>query len=98
VVRTHAGLRAARERELGFQGVYRIPPDGGDPELVVDRDEYEQPNGLCFSPDKSLLYVNDTAKARIKVYDVNADGSSRTGGCSSRESARALSTRASPTG
>lgn len=69
------GSGLARERELGFQGVYRIPPDGGDPELAVDRDEYEQPNGLCFSPDESLLYVNDTAKARIKVYDVNADGS-----------------------
>ena len=41
-----------RDRELGFQGVYRIPPDGGDIELVVDRDKYEQPNGLCFSPDE----------------------------------------------
>ena len=38
-------------------------PDGGDPELVVDKDEYEQPNGLCFSPDESLLYINDTPKA-----------------------------------
>ncbi len=64
-----------RERELGFQGVYRIPPAGGEPELVVDRDEYEQPNGLCFSPDESLLYVDDTVKACIKVYDVNAGGS-----------------------
>ena len=69
------GDGVARERELGFQGVYRIPPNGGEPELVVGRDEYEQPNGLCFSPDESLLYVNDTVKARIKVYDVNADGS-----------------------
>jgi gluconolactonase len=64
-----------RERELGFQGVYRVPPGGGDPELVVGRDEYEQPNGLCFSPDESLLYVNDSPGAFIKVYDVNADGS-----------------------
>jgi gluconolactonase len=64
-----------RERELGFQGVYRIPPGGGDPELVVGRDEYEQPNGICFSPDESLFYVNDTPAALIKVYDVNADGS-----------------------
>jgi gluconolactonase len=63
-----------RERELGFQGVYRIPPGGGDPELVVGRDEYEQPNGLCFAPGESLLYINDTPGAFIKVYDVNADG------------------------
>jgi gluconolactonase len=63
-----------RDRELGFQGVYRIAPDGGDPELVVDRDRYEQPNGLCFSPDESLMYVNDTPNALIDVYDVNDDG------------------------
>jgi gluconolactonase len=64
-----------RERELGFQGVYRIQPGGGDPELVVDRDVYEQPNGICFSPDESLFYVNDTPGAYIDVYDVAADGS-----------------------
>jgi gluconolactonase len=64
-----------RERELGFQGVYRVPPGGGDPELVVERDAYEQPNGICFSPDESLFYVNDTPGAYIDVYDANADGS-----------------------
>ena len=64
-----------RERELGWQGVFRIPPGGGDPQLVVGKDEYEQPNGLCFSPDESLLYINDTPRALIKVYDVGADGS-----------------------
>jgi gluconolactonase len=64
-----------RERELGWQGVFRIPPGGGELELVVGRDEYEMPNGLCFSPDESLLYVNDTPNALIKVYDVNTDGS-----------------------
>jgi gluconolactonase len=57
-----------RERELGFQGVYRIGPDGGDPQLLVD--DFEQPNGLCFSPDESLLYVNDTERAHIRVFDV----------------------------
>jgi len=64
-----------RERALGWQGVFRVPPGGGDPELVVDKDAYEQPNGLCFSPDESLLYVNDTPNALIDVYDVSADGS-----------------------
>lgn len=64
-----------RDRELGFQGVYRVPPGGGDLELVVDREKYEQPNGLCFSPDESLMYINDTPNALIDVYDVNADGS-----------------------
>jgi gluconolactonase len=60
-----------RERELGFQGVYRVR-NGGEPELVVERDTYEQPNGICFSPDESLFYVNDTPGAYIDVYDVQA--------------------------
>ncbi len=64
-----------RERALGWQGVFRIPPGGGAAELVVDKDAYEQPNGVCFSPDESLLYINDTPGAFIDVYDVNVDGS-----------------------
>jgi gluconolactonase len=58
-----------------FKGVYRVPPGGGDVELVSAADEFEQPNGLCFSPDESLLYVNDSPRAEIKVYDVAKDGS-----------------------
>jgi gluconolactonase len=61
-----------REQELDFQGVYRIPPGGGEPELLID--DFEQPNGLCFSPDESLLYINDTPRAHIRVFDVQQDG------------------------
>ncbi len=66
-----------RPRELGFQGVYRIPPGGGggDPQLLVDRHLFDQPNGLCFSPDERLLYVNDTEQANIRVFEVRPDGS-----------------------
>jgi len=67
------GFGIERERELGFQGVYRIRA-GGEPELIVPREEYDQPNGLCFSPDESLLYINDSPRAHIKVYDAKADG------------------------
>jgi gluconolactonase len=59
----------------GFRGLYRVPPDGGDLELLVDEDEFHQPNGLCFSPDESLLYVNDSSAKNVKVFDVAADGS-----------------------
>jgi len=62
-----------REQDLDFQGVYRIPPGGGDLELMVD--DFEQPNGLCFSRDEKLLYINDTPRAHIRVFDVNDDGS-----------------------
>src|SRR5580698_9884311 len=64
-----------RPRQLGFQGVYRVAPDGGAPQLLVDRYLFDQPNGLCFSPDEKRLYVNDTVQARIRVFDVAADGS-----------------------
>jgi gluconolactonase len=69
------GFGHPRRRRLGWQGVFRIPPGGGDPELVVERDEFEMPNGICFSPDNALFYINDTPGAYIKVFDVNADGS-----------------------
>jgi gluconolactonase len=68
------GFGLEREQDLSFQGVYRIPPGGGEPELVVGEDEFEQPNGLCFSPDESLMYINDTPRALIRVYDVRPDG------------------------
>src|SRR5438034_2761708 len=61
-----------REQELDFQGVYRLRPEGGDPQLLVD--DFVQPNGLCFSPDESLLYINDTDRAHIRVFDVAGDG------------------------
>jgi gluconolactonase len=67
------GFGIEREQDLAFQGVYRIPPGGGDPELLID--DFGQPNGLCFSTDESLLYINDTEKTNIRVFDVNADGS-----------------------
>jgi gluconolactonase len=64
-----------RTRRLGFRGVYRIPPEpDGEARLLVPQDEFDQPNGLCFSPDESLLYVNDSDHGHIKVFDVAADG------------------------
>jgi len=65
----------ARESDLDFQGVFRCEADGSNLQLVVPRDEFEQPNGLCFSPDESLLYVNDSPRCHVKVFDVASDGS-----------------------
>jgi gluconolactonase len=65
------GFGVEREQELDFQGVYRVPPGGGNPQLLVD--DFSQPNGLCLSPDESLLYVNDTEHAHIRVFDVGPD-------------------------
>ena len=68
------GFGVERPRELGWQSVFRVSP-AGKLDLVVDRRRFDQPNGLCFSPDESLLYVNDTTRALIRVFDVAPDGS-----------------------
>lgn len=71
-----------RPRDLGWQGVFRLPPDhkpGAEPQLVVERYMFTMPNGLCFSPDESLLYINDTEQANIRVFDVQADGKLKNG-------------------
>ena len=57
--------------------MYRIPPGaaaGSEPQLVVPRDTFDRPNGLCFSPDESVLYVNDTDQKNIHAFPVNDDG------------------------
>ena len=67
------GYGVERPRELGWQGVFRLPPGhkpGDEPELVVDRYLFTMPNGLCFCPDESKLYINDTEQANIRVFDV----------------------------
>jgi gluconolactonase len=69
------GFGVERPRQLGFQGVYRLPPGGGALELVVARNLFGQPNGLCFSPDERILYVDDTEQALVRAFDVGADGS-----------------------
>ena len=44
-------------RELPFNGVFRIPAAGGEPQLVTSR--IDVPNGLGFSPDEATLYVTE---------------------------------------
>ena len=66
------GFGLERDGELGFQGVFRIAPDG---KLHCEADDFDQPNGLCLSPDERILYVDDTTRAHIRAFDVAADGS-----------------------
>lgn len=66
--RTLAMVGVEREVQLGFRGVLRVPAEGGETELLMD--DFEQPNGLCLSPDESILYVNDTPRAHIRAFDV----------------------------
>jgi gluconolactonase len=66
-----------RNRDLDVKGVYRVAETGsvGDAELMVAEGEFDEPNGLCFSPDERILYVNDSDHGRIKAFDVADDGS-----------------------
>ena len=59
-------------KELTIHGVYRLAPDGALHLLVAD---FALPNGLAFSPDESLLYVDDSAHKHIRAFDLGPDGS-----------------------
>ena len=59
------------QRYLDVQGVFAMS-EGGDVDLVVDDCAY--PNGLCFSPDEKILYVNDTKLGIIRAFDVAPNG------------------------
>jgi gluconolactonase len=61
-----------RKPQLGFRGVYRIDGDSGTLTLLAD--DFGQPNGLCFSADERRLFVNDTERMHIRVFDVLPDG------------------------
>lgn len=60
------------QKYLDYEGVYRLDPDDGTMTLLID--DMEGPNGLCFSPNESLLYVNDSRQRLIRVWDVRPDG------------------------
>jgi gluconolactonase len=57
--------------EIGACHVYRVVP-GGEPHAVVQ--DADRPNGLAFSPDERQLYIADTRRRHIRVFDVAAGG------------------------
>ena len=58
-------------KEQPYHGVYRLAPDGSLQLLV---DDFALPNGLAFSPDESVLYIDDSAHKHIRAFDVRPDG------------------------
>src|SRR5581483_8638370 len=63
--------------EIGACHVFRVPPGGGEPEAVVQ--DAARPNGLAFSPDERRLYLADTQRRHIRVFDVAAGGATAGG-------------------
>jgi gluconolactonase len=66
-----AGFGVPRPALLGFQGLFSVEPDGAPSVLARD---FEGPNGLCFSLDEQVLFVNDTPRMHIRAFRVAADG------------------------
>lgn len=57
------------EPELDHRSVYRFDPKSGDLRRMAD---FEQPNGLFFSPDGRTLYVSDTARSLGEIIGGHA--------------------------
>lgn len=62
-----------REQQLDFQGVFAYRPD--TKELKLLKDDFQNPNGLCFSLDEKYLYVNDSPRKHIRKFKIEKDGS-----------------------
>ena len=60
------------QRHLDIQGVFCLTPSG---EVHVAIADCLYPNGLAFSKDEQILYVNDTRLGIIRAFDVGKDGS-----------------------
>ena len=58
--------------DLDFAGVYRVSPDLGTLTLLVR--DFVVPNGLAFSPDESILYINDSRRGHIRSFAVQPNG------------------------
>ena len=61
------------EKELDFQGVYRLDTKG---DLTLLTKEFTRPNGIAFSLDEKRLYIanSDPEQAIWSVYNVKEDG------------------------
>ena len=67
------GLTKKEDKELDFEGVFRLSPDG---KLTLLAKEFGHPNGIAFSPDAKTLYVNDSEPTlnNMRAFDVQPDG------------------------
>ena len=68
---------SATPPQSGYQTwhcVYRFDPSDGNGTctMVISNSAIFRPNGLCFSPDESLLYLADYDNKYIRVYSVSS--------------------------
>lgn len=69
------GLRRAdgsfAEGEIGFNGVFRVSDSG---KMTLLADDFIRPNGLLLNAEESQLFIADTEKQHLRVFDIAHDG------------------------
>jgi gluconolactonase len=60
------------EWDLQYSGVYRVTPDLGTKSLLTET--FIVPNGIAFTPDERLLYVNDSRRRHIRAFELLPNG------------------------
>jgi gluconolactonase len=68
---TYGSQVDGRPTPLGFEGVYRLRPDG-TLDLIDDR--LRRPNGITVSPDERTLYVASKDENTVFAYPISASG------------------------
>jgi gluconolactonase len=58
--------------DIQHPGVYRVTPDLGTITLLTD--SFVAPNGLAFTPDEKVLYINDSRRNHIRAYELLPTG------------------------
>jgi gluconolactonase len=66
------GPAAPEQWDVTVTGVYRVTPDLGSMSLLTE--DLIAPNGLAFSPDESVLYINDSRRRHIRAFDLLPNG------------------------
>jgi gluconolactonase len=60
------------EQEMAGHYVFRI--DGKSGKVTKELDDFDEPNGICFSPDEKTLYVIDSGNPKhIRAFDVDVE-------------------------
>jgi gluconolactonase len=58
--------------DLQYSGVYRVTADLGTKSLLTET--FIVPNGIAFTPDERLLYVNDSRRRHIRAFELLPNG------------------------
>jgi gluconolactonase len=58
--------------DLQYSGVYRVTSDLGTKSLLTDT--FIVPNGIAFTPDERVLYVNDSRRGHIRAFELLPNG------------------------